>query len=83
MLPCVISRRCLVAIVQLAFSSIFLDLCPPLGPRDLRFICHANDSQFCGVPASRMCDGVFDCDSGGDESEHMCNRKFVEIKLII
>ena len=70
-----------VDVVQLAFSSIFLALCPIV--HELVFNCHANDSQLCGVPASRACDGVFDCDSGGDESEQMCNRKFVEIKLII
>ena len=60
-------------------SRLFLDLCPPFGPREHRFICHANDRQFCGVPASRMCDGVIDCDSGNDESEGLCDGKFVEI----
>ena len=83
MLPCVVSRRGLVAIVQLAFSSIFLALCPPFAPHAPRFLCEANDRQFCGIPSSRMCDGVIDCDSGTDESVGMCERKFVEIKLII
>ena len=67
MLPCVVSRRGLVAIVQLAFSSIFLDLCQPFAPQELRFVCHANDRQFCGIPSARVCDGIIDCDSGNKD----------------
>ena len=75
--------RCTLEVdaVQLAFSSIFLGLCPTI--LDLIFICDANDSQHCGIPASRVCDGAIDCDGGGDESERVCHRKFVEIKIII